>query len=429
MTSSTPPGLEGQVEAVNPLELFWEKNKRFVQIGVLAVALALGGKYLLESMEASARDETWSGFVSATGLDQSYGEDASSSPFAFAFEIKLPELDDSKRSELASLGGGSDAQAPWALWVLAIDARESEAWSKALGHLDDLESRFGDHLLCKSTPHPVQLRTQVEEEEEEDEDDENKKPKKDDPPEYEAPLKGSAVARLRAQIQAQQSFRDERKDLYEAPEADSAKVVVFKFVSEDDSALNGEIKIRLYEGKAPKHAAAFLELAELGYWTNQAVHERRYREEGEGLFFQQFTPGFSFGWPGTESDQTDEWITPTNDQVEQRFGEEDEAKIERMKELREIDFEDSGASHFAYAVAVFPGLEGKSKATEISIISDDGHAEWDGRRVVVGQVIAGRELVDNIVELSGFLDVEAASRGTGIPLSTVRIEEIRIEDA
>ncbi|MBK8980554.1 MAG: peptidylprolyl isomerase [Planctomycetes bacterium] len=430
MSQTVPPRMQGQIEAPNPLELYWEKNKRWLIAGLVVVLAALGGRALLTKMEQWKRDEQWATFAAASGLDRDYTERAAMWSFVemqlrpdtdprtrqmigyqygqlARFEL-LQDLGDvvkaANAAELQQLSQGSDARAPLACWLLAVRAISEERFADAVKELDRLEKDFPDHLLCRGTEFPVQFRAEKDDDKDQKER-EAEQPKRNgkDKTEYEPPVAGSPVSHLRAAIEAELAFRAEHAALYQLPEATSPETIVFVLGD------GREIAVKLYADRAPTHAAKLLELAREGWWKGQRVHEIR-RSAGDDPFLSQSAGEgeFRLGWKSTEDADPSKWTAG------------------KIAEGDEIGWEDSGVSNFPGVLAVEAGIGDKSQVERLVFTSADVAGRWDGSRVVVGRIVSGLDVVESIVD-SPFADEESQQRGFGRPQDEFLIKDVRVE--
>ena len=72
MSQSVPPQTGGQEEGPNPLEVFYEKNKKWLIALAVALVAGTGLKYGIDELNASKRNSEWSEFNATTGLGSTY---------------------------------------------------------------------------------------------------------------------------------------------------------------------------------------------------------------------------------------------------------------------------------------------------------------------------------------------------------------------
>jgi len=153
--------------------------------------------------------------------------------------------------------------------------------------------------------------------------------------------------------------------------------------------------------QAPEHTKKFLELAQQdgGFWNGLAVDE-----------IQRGTENFDrpnalhFGFASTKEDDRTKWTDtePSENQVE---------------------WEETGLSHFDGAISARPEADGKSCADRIWIQVDD-QANLDGNRVVFGYVVEGLDVLRSICEAG--MSAEEEDRGVGRPSENIRITAVEV---
>lgn len=423
MSQTTPPALEGHIDAPSRLELFWENNKRVIYFGLVAVALAIGIKYAWAYKEQRARAETWSKFAVITALDQGYAKPnsmwdgllplISSNPqtgFQYLSQLYLPavfgglasdlpkQLASSDEAELKRLAAGSDERAPLAAWVLANRAYYANEFDAAITGLRDLKQRFPTHFLCQDSPYPVQWRGDVKQPEEENDAKDPKKPKK---PELKPFASGNLVDAKIAQAEAEKQFRTEHSEYYIAPEPDSSETLVFEI------AQAGTIKVKLFSSRAPEIAAALLQRARDGWWVDQHVHQ--VERKAPGFSDPSRSPShFEFGWPSSKSEDRSTW------------------KVEDLPDESLLDWQATGVSLFPGMVSLPAGRDSKAQLERLIFNADDEAQSADGTRIVIGRVVEGLDVVRQIVDAE-FADDKAAESGRGRPLEAFKITAVRVE--
>ncbi|MEO0478171.1 MAG: peptidylprolyl isomerase [Planctomycetota bacterium] len=422
MSSHSETGLEGQVDATNPIEIFWEKNKRSVLIVTGVIVLLLVANFAYGRYQRSQVNETWSALYSAAGLDASYSEPmAGFTPLdQFLRELSLysqPELDGEQRSKLTEISDGSGATAPLALWMLAIDSRRTEDFGEALRLLDQIKQRFPDHLLAIEMPHPPQWLSLEPTLDDEGNEIDPAEVKVEDRV-YSEPVAGSPVDFLRSEIESQREVQPRIAAMLELPEADSAKVAIIHF-EHDGGSLAGDVKVRFYESKAPNNVAAFQALATGGYFDGLSIHQRRVTSERPGALP---SGSVDFGWPSSVEESTDDWVQPSDEDIEERAGEE-------LNEFLNADWENTEVPMLPMVLAVGLDNEGMTKLHEVTLAAEEELSSLNTQRLVLGRVVEGEDLVRRIVEESGFLDVNSAQSGFGKPTERVRIASIEFVDA
>ena len=424
MSQTTPPGLEGHIDAPSRLELFWENNKRVIYFGLVAVALAIGIKEFWGYREKRARAETWSKFAVTTALDRGYAKpnpmwddllpliaSNSQSGFQYLSQLYLPavfgglasdlpkQLASADEAELKRLAAGADERAPLATWVLANRAYYANDFDTAITGLRDLKQRFPTHFLCQDSPYPVQWRGEVKPPEEEEKD--PKDPKKPPKPELKPFVGGNLVDAKIAQAEAEKKFRADHSEYYVAPEPDSAETIVFEI------AQAGTIKVKLFSSRAPEIAAALLQRAQDGWWVDQHVHQ--VERKSPGFSDPSRSPShFEFGWPSSKGEDRSTW------------------KVEDLADESLLPWQDTGVSLFPGMVSLPAGRDSKAQIERLIFNADDEAQSADGTRVVIGRVVEGMEVVRQIVDAE-FADDTAAQSGRGRPLEAFKITAVRVE--
>jgi cyclophilin family peptidyl-prolyl cis-trans isomerase len=438
MSQNVPPQIQGQIEAPNPLELFWEKNKRVVTFGAIAAVVALAINYLVQYQVRRSTSEKWSTLAAASGLDRAYTDVseqwaglqaqiqrfdemvANNPQFAqFAmqqrqslfqnFYVQIAsrqvatldeDLKDADVATLEAIVATKDDRAPLALWTLANRAYFEQDFAAAKARIEKLRSEFPKHFLCVESPYPVQWRDEVPKPDEPKEDEAN--PKKDEKPELVPPRPGSAAGLLLAQVEAEQKFRAENPRFFEAKQPTSAETVVFEIENA------GTIKIKLFSEQVPNHAAKFLELARAGFWVGMRIHEIR-REPQPNVSGSEVPNELAFGWKSTkDEDDRTKWLP----------GDVDEANT--------LGWERAELSHFPGTVAVEVAKAGKSQVERIVINGDDAAEQADGARVIVGRIVEGMDVLEDIVN-GGFADATSVTTGRGKPEENYVIKSVTVE--
>ncbi|MCA8941693.1 MAG: peptidylprolyl isomerase [Planctomycetes bacterium] len=416
MSQGVPTGLEGQIESPNPFEVFWDKNKRLVIGLCIAVVAAIAVKYGLEYQDRKAMNAKWSAFSKIAGLSHAYLQlPAAPDPTPLAQRIfrlqQLGQVTDLEKGiekvPLADIEGrleevrGDRVEEPLTLWVLAIRHLIDDDFDSAKARLEELRAGFPTHFLCKETPFPVQYRKEIE-----DPDRDPDKPVRPQDVKFEPPVAGSSVGQLLDGIAAEAAFRAANRQFFDAPEPESTKAVEIVFGGQ----FAGKVKIRFFENAAPKHVRAFLGLVEEGFFNNMRVHYvERAGFEAELMDPSRIPGELKFGLEVTKEDNDRANWTATQ-QADQ-----------------EIDWEDTGLSHFPGMVAAeqTPG-KAKSQIERIVINSKDVAGIRDGTRVIFGRVVEGLDLIQEIVRDAEFQSESDDQSGFGAPADDVRIESVTI---
>lgn len=377
MSATPPSSLEGS-QAPSPFEVAWERYKSLIVTIVAAILLALVGNYLWTTYEQKGIDEKWSKFAASMGIDGTYVD------FAKAYEPATTALEEVEYSSLeASLGSADDSQKPYVLLAMARKAMLEEGWDRAESALAQIESGYPKHPLVTNSKAPVQSPDEREPEED----------AKPEAPKFEDPVAGSVVSLMRAQIANSKGFQLPKS--FQKPEIpEDAKKVKFTFGD------YGSATFALMP-QAPEHTKKFLELAQQdgGFWNGLAVDE-----------IQRGTENFDrpnalhFGFASTKEDDRTKWTDtePSENQVE---------------------WEETGLSHFDGAISARPEADGKSCADRIWVHVDD-QANLDGNRVVFGYVVEGLDVLRSICEAG--MSAEEEDRGVGRPSENIRITAVEV---
>jgi len=430
---------QGQIESPNPLELFWEKHKRWVLAAAAVVALGLGTNYVLAYYEQKKVDERWTAFAEATNLDRGYAEDGSLAFFLqqaqqqsqdeaslqralesagmylritrgeLTTEVQedIEKIDPERLQAQIESAKGTEAE-PLLLWVKAVRAVHLGAWQDARATLDALERGFPQHFLCLSTPYPPQARAEKEKENPENSEEPPAKRKKNEGPDLVPAVAGSPATLLRAQIDREEQFRQSQPKLYEAPEPDAEPEVVIRFAPMDE-----EVRIRFYKDAAPEHVANFLALVREKNAEGKSFFEGQRIDEVHRAPANAANPNaprqLHFGLAASKDDDRTKW---------------DEAKGKESGVV--LEFEDNPLSHFPGMVAAAPetGADGKSSGERIWITANDA-VQFDGQRVIFGRVVEGLDVIDEICDRA-FVEDNMETNGRGKLQTNVTIDSITI---
>lgn len=436
MSQNVSPPIQGELEAPNPLELFWEQNKRVVTFGLIAAAAALAIHYLIQYQGRRAQAERWSAFATATGLDRAYAnltdtwtsvqsrlqqidQMAAQNPnmaqsanfqrqmalsgfYQDLDAMQIADLDETVEAtpaeELQAIVKAGDDRAPLARWVLANRAYFANAFDEARSHVQALQKDYPNHFLVVDSGFPVQWRDEVQK----DKDAEENEDTADAKPEYVAPVAGSIAGQMLARIDAEQKFRQDNPRFFEATAPTSAETITIEFENA------GTVKIKLFDQAAPNHAAKLLELAKSEWWKGMRVHEIR-REPQPNDFKRDVPDEIAFGLASTkDEDDRTKWVPGD------------------VAEDHVIDWETSNLSHFPGTVAVEIAKEGRSQVERLVINTDDAAATTDGNRVIVGRVVEGLDVVVDMVN-GGFADATSVTIGRGKPEENYVIKSVTVQ--
>lgn len=377
--SATPPSTLEGTQAPSPFEVLWERYKSLVMVIIGAILLALVGNFAWKKLDQQAIDDKWTAFAVSMGIEGNYTD------FAKVYEPVTTALEEIEMSTLeAGLGKADEGQRPYYLLAIARKAMLDKDWAKAESSLSEIESKHPKHPLVLKSKAPVQSRDEKETDE----------PPGPDGPEYEEAVEGSVVSLMREQVAQAKGF--ELPANFKKPEIPAdAKKVKFTF-GEYGSATFALMP------QAPKHTEAFLKLATQeggAFWQGLAVDEiQRSTENFERPY------AMHFGFASTKDDDRTKWTTtePSENQ---------------------LDWEQTGLSHFEGAISARPEADGKSCADRLWIHLDD-QANLDGNRVVFGYVVEGMDVLREICELG--MSAEEEDRGQGRPTENVRVTAVEV---
>jgi cyclophilin family peptidyl-prolyl cis-trans isomerase len=378
MSAQPPQALEG-TQAPSQIEFLWERYRPWVWTVLAALALAMGGKYAWRYFKQKEVDASWSHLATTVGLDKGYVQDKLN-------RIQPSLSEELRKEELAQLEAGlskaDDAQKPFLLLAVARKAMLDAKWDRAESALAELESKYPNHSLVKTSDYPVQVREQV---------DPKATPTPQKMPELKPPVAGSAVSRLRAQIAADRNYTRPARFTATVPPSDAKKV---KF----EMSNGASFVIALMEKEAPHHAEAFLKMAAESFWVGMAVDEIRRPTDFGGQ------RELHLGFATTKDDDRSKWTTTD-------------------PSTQPLDFEASSLSHFPGAVSGSNEADGKSCADRFWIVADDAPMH-DGERVVFGYVVEGLDSVKSICEES--MSAEEEQSGRGRPTANIRVETVTV---
>lgn len=383
--SATPNPSTPAVEATqgpSQIELLWERYRSLAYVLVGAVVAALGINYAIKYYAQKQTDSAWSSIATSIGIETSYTDQAKSQD---SLTEQLGSVDLAKlKSSLATAPEGAKPYLMVAIarkMILENDLDGSEAILK------EVESKYPNHTLVKSSPHPVQAQA-FEKPEETPNQPPQQKPK---PPKFKPAVSGSAVGLMRAQIAAARSYSPPAQFAKPEVPADAPKV---KF----EMGSYGSFVIALMP-QAPQHRDAFLKLAKEGFWVGLAVDEIR-------------RPGKNF----TQPHEVHLGFTSTKDDDRTKWVDTEPSK-------NPLDFEANDLSHHAGAVSARNEADGKSCADRFWIAVDDA-PKYDGDRVLFGFVVEGLENIKKVSEAT--MTAQEEEQGRGKPSETIRVTAVTL---
>lgn len=385
MSSNPTPSVQG-TQAPTPIEMIWDRYKSMVYVVVLAAFGALGINYAIKYFAEKERDTAWSTFTATLGLDVAYTDSTKATE---SLTERLANLDAAKLK--AALQSAPDMQKPFLHMALARKAVLDKDWDGAEQALRELETKFPNHSLVRSSPYPIQAPEFVKDDEEE-----KPQPNKPKKPEFKPAVAGSAVGLVREQIAAAKGYAPPAQFAKNEIPADTTKVK-YEF-----SGGYGSCTIALMTAQAPLHCAAFLKLAEAqpaAFWVGLAIDEIR----RPAKFFNQ-PRELHLGFESTKDDDRTKW----NDT--------DPSK-------NPIEFEKNKLSHFAGAVSARNEKDGKSCADRFWVAVDDA-SRYDGERVIFAYVVDGLDNLKRICEAT--MTATEEEQGRGKPSETIRVTAVTV---
>lgn len=382
MSATPTPPLAG-TESPSQIEFLWLRYRSLIWAIVAAVFCAYGINRAIKYFNQKEVDENWTRFSTSVCLDDSYGdvEKATDSLAKNLGSVELSQLEE-------SLAKATPAQRPFCLIAIARKAVLGGQWERAESAIQELESKYSNHSLVRTSDYPIQIREEVKGEPKE------RKEPKEPKPVLKPAVKGSAVAMIREQIAAAKGYAPPSQFSRVEVPADAAKIK-FEF-----SSGYGSIVIALMP-QASKHRDVIMKLAKEGegFWKGIAVDEIK-RPAG----FMRQPMELHFGFESTKDDSREKWKT-----------------TEPSKNV--VDFEASELSHFAGAVSARNEADGKSCADRLWIAVEDA-PRHDGERVIVGYVVEGLDNLKRICEAT--LSTQDEARGQGTPTENIRITSVTV---
>ncbi|MHC4918714.1 MAG: peptidylprolyl isomerase [Planctomycetota bacterium] len=392
--------MEGQVDAPNPIELFWEQHKKPILTVIVLILAGVAAFYGKRHYDTVQRNRAAARFAQVTGLNRLITGNAPSRVDQFLrldddlAKVNLPDLE----SYISDEAPGTQYQ-PWAIWVAAKCYLLQKDLDAAEAKLKELKASFGDHILCTTTTNPPQVREPVEEEGNGKKDkgkDENDPGKE---PELKPPVAGSPVDQLLAAIQSNRKFEKEHPGLF-APKEPDGKVVELLLN-------NTKVTVQLYEQAAPGHITQFLKLVREGFYDGQKVYKIQ-RDPADSR--QEREPQLlHLGLLKTkETDDTAEW---------------DRAAAEPSKTT--LDFptteEFKKLSFFPGILAVENEKDGKTSGERVFLAANDCAGSMDGDYVILGKVMGGLTDLQALVKDTSFTSGDEAKAGVGKPSEPIEI--------
>ncbi len=379
MSATPTPTLEG-TQSPSQVEMLWERYRSLAYTIIAAVVIALGVNYLLKEMDRKKVDANWSAFAATVGMDDAYADPAEAGARSVTEGL---DTVDAKALQNA-LATAAEPQKPFLLLAIARKAMLDKQWDVAEQSLRELETKYPQHSLVRSSAEPVQAREL-----------EKADPKSKKPPEPKPAVAGSAVSLMRTQIESAKAYTAPDQFARVEVPSDAPKV---KFELSGDY---GHFVIALMP-QTPLQRETFLTLARLeggGFWKDIAVDEIRRPAKD-----MKQPHELHLGFETTKDANSEKWTT-----------------TEPSK--HQVDFEKGGLSHFAGAVSADNAPDGKSSADRFKISVDDAPRN-DGERVVFGYVVEGLDNLKRVCEAA--MSAQDDERGQGRPSEPIRVTNVTV---
>jgi len=414
------PSVPGQITNVNPLELIWEKHRIPILLVAGALIIAVALNYGLGYWQRKERDRVWGRFAEATQLRALYAPEGAPffsplNPRAWASVNKIhwdQELSD-LHGDLDSVSEGEleDAikslegtpAALWSEWLLACKQAAAGEDAAARSTIESLAAKSPDFATLHKQAYPpiyVPLPEKKRSKDKTSKDEDEGHYEENRPPE---PPASSLSKVLLERADRDHKFRENRSDLYVPPEPDAKPEVVF-VTSE------GDIKIRFYKDRAPKHVANFITKCSTGWYKDRyfAKMMRKSREAQPMPFAPTSVPELLFiGYLQSKDQDRTKWDINWHSEGT-------------------VPFENSGLSHFPFMVAADrdPGKRDSDNKV-IYFTANDAAKERDNRYVVFGRIVEGQQIVKKIIE-GNFFSTSEETSGQGKPDLEVKVNEVKV---
>ena len=393
MSTIVPQQLEG-VQSPTPVEALWDRHRGKAKAFFWVLALCLAGYYGFRYYEQKQADKRWSAFAASVLIDGVYAPSEVDPYKVEGLSNRfLDKIRNSKVAELeATLASSDPVQRPYVLWLIANRAFEGKDWGRARSAAAELSKAFPDHVLCRDSEYPVQVRDEIKPDDQE----KVRKPKTD----YVAAVPGSMVSRLVSAIASAESFKEPTSFAKPEIPADAPR---YKFKL---SGENGEFTVALMTSQAPKHCEVFQRLASTGehsFWAGIRVHEIQKPSDSAMSRFQNTDLQFQFGFESTRDEDRTKWDFS-----------KPSAEENVVKEV-------TGLSNHQGAIAA-RNDDGKSQVDRLFVCGSD-RADQDGWRQVFAYVVEGMDVVQRVCQ-SDFTRQEDEQRGVGQPAENITIESV-----
>jgi cyclophilin family peptidyl-prolyl cis-trans isomerase len=391
-------GLVGQIVNPNPVELFWEKNKKYLILMAVILAVYIGGYYSYKFYLRSLRNKNWSKLSQTFNLRQLYLPPANPTLDSFGFFYKF-SLDNIPQNDVKKIKTTFKGNAlGWASFLSA----------EAFCFLGNKELLGKSVTLLSSKRVPVFFH-----------DEKNSWPelKLNDFSVNEDPTKTKdenlwngqlaewdPIGTITGFTARNSSFKDSHVGLFEPPKPDRQTSILFK-------TSIGDFRVKLFKKQAPQYSENFLNLVEQGFYDGLRFVKIQHNPPVDPRFGISLPSGGDIAWlgnPTTRNENRKKWDL-------------------NYQGKTELPFYNNGISHFPYVLAADRKNDSiKSNSEIIYFTGSDCSKERDGGNVVFGVVVDGKDVIRKIInsELSSASEV---SSGKGVPKKPVKVLKAIIE--
>ncbi len=379
---------QGQIVTPNPIELFWEKNRKLLLSILLLMGLYFIGYYGVKFYRRSVRNKTWATVAQKENLRTQYlpPKKPSLSSFGFSYKFSLGLKPGLSSSQIGELVNGSPAL--WAYWFSA----EGFCF---VGDLKEVSANLG--FLAKGSAPIFFLQENVgwplinfNQEEEL-----NKENRKEDDTKLKVVKPRETLLAMSKKIA---SFRQTHPSLFSAPKGEKGPVVLFQ-------TSIGDFRVKVFQEIEPAFASNFLKKVRRGFYDGLRFHQIQHSPPVDPRFGFSLPSGGDMVWlgnPTTRSENKKDWDL-------------------NYKSSETIPFEESKLSHYPFVIAAKREKDALNCSSEIVYFTTtDCSKELDGSDVVFGVVIDGKDVIKEIVngELSSPAEV---SSGKGLPKKPIKV--------
>ncbi len=423
MSSSDTTGLPPQTgaEGPNPLELFFEKNKKWIYTFAMLLVAALGVNYGMQKLDRAEINRDWGEFTAVSGLASGFSSSVKLEPLPEQYkkfqaqiwgqtlatkqqELVTKLMDDIRGADIAKIdeqiaASKDHTKVPWLIWVAANKLYTEGDWDGARARCNTLKTDHAKHFLCSESPYPMQLRKEKEDPDKKKDDEKKKKKKKK--ADLVGAVPGIPVDNLLAAIAKDQKFINDNPQYFTAPETDKAETVVFTLSGVD---LAGPVEIEIgFFPEAAKHVAAFKKSIAEGYYKDMRVYKIKRAQKGKDDDKAPRT--IHIGHPNSKDENRDKWT---------------EVVDAKEEDILEFESGKKRLSFFPLMVAAEQEKDGKSSGRRFFITANDCASQYDGDYVIFGRVIRGGQYIQDIVS-GDMLDETEENAGEGRPVEDIQV--------